>query len=126
VVGESGKIMHMKFSACCLNGSASLSLLIKACYIKETSMSNIAKRQITGIIIPFPMVLWFWFPFGDGFWLVQGVCLGCPPIFIGSLLSLSFGSRAVRTLPCNPYPYLLKKKKYTIDKGIQVYLLQIC
>jgi hypothetical protein len=28
---------------------------------------------------PFSTVLWFWFSFGVGFWLVQGVCLGSHP-----------------------------------------------
>jgi len=60
---------------------------------------------------PFPTVLWFLFFFGADFWLVQGVCLGYPPFSLDPLLSLPFGSRAVRNLSRNPYPYLLKKKK---------------
>ena len=39
---------------------------------------------------PFLTVLWFWFSFGISFWLVQGVCLGYPPIFIGSPTFSSF------------------------------------
>jgi hypothetical protein len=53
---------------------------------------------------PFPTVLWFWFSFGAGFWLVQGVCLGCPPppppqIFIESLALSSFRIKSSKEPP---------------------------
>jgi hypothetical protein len=69
---------------------------------------------------PFPTVLWFWFFFGTGFWLVQGICLGCPPFSLNPQLSLPFGSKAVRTLLCNLYPYLLRKKKSYIKYDLGV------
>jgi hypothetical protein len=47
----------------------------------------------------FPTVFWFWFSFGTGFWLVQGICLGCPPIFIGSPALSSFRIKSSKDLP---------------------------
>jgi hypothetical protein len=39
-----------------------------------------------------------------------------PPFSLNPLLSLPFGSRAVRNLPRNPYPYLLRKKNAKLVK----------